>query len=509
MCSRRPSNPILLVSACALLPLAAIAQQPPDPFTSTYTESCAVCHGANLEGAAQGTPLAGVALKHGDSVDEIARSIAEGVPQTAMPAWSATLDDVQIRRLAILISERRAALTYTDFNIARAPVIAEGRLASEEHGFRIETVASGLDPLPYSIAPLPDGRILLTEKTRGLSIIAPSGEQSPLIRGTPRAFDDGFEVPGILLVFGMGYVLDIALHPDYAQNGWIYLSYTDRCTACNVASRQSNRPVTMNALIRGRIREGEWVDQQSIWSADAEHYTAIPDMAAGGRIAFDDAGHVFMTVGIKGTSEADGIQDLGKPYGKILRLNDDGTIPADNPFRGIAGALPSLWTYGHRSPQGLEFNARTRQLWSTEMGQRGGDEVNLIARGKNYGWPLASKGLKYDGTPVDYGNALGIQLDVQDIEQPVVDLTPSPAVSSFAFYDGAAFPKWRGNMLVGTLKATELYRMVVRGNRVVHTERLLAGVGRIRDVEVGNEGEVYLLLEHQAGGRIVRLTPAN
>jgi hypothetical protein len=133
-----------------------------------------VCHGTNLEGAAQGTPLAGVDLKHGDSVDEIARSIADGVPQTAMPAWSTTLNDVQVRRLALFISEQRADLTYTDFNVARAPAIPEGRLASEEHGFRIETVASGLDPLPYSIAPLPDGRILLTEKTRGLSIIWPA-----------------------------------------------------------------------------------------------------------------------------------------------------------------------------------------------------------------------------------------------------------------------------------------------------------------------------------------------
>jgi glucose/arabinose dehydrogenase len=502
----RPTVIRALLIAAALPPLAAIAQ--PDPFTSTYTESCAVCHGANLEGAAQGTPLAGAALKHGDSVDAIAKSIAEGVPQTAMPAWSATLDEVAIRRLAIFISERRHDLTYTDFKIGSAPAIPQGTMQSEEHAFRIETVTDGLDPLPYSIAPLPDGRILLTEKTRGLSIISPSGEQSELIRGTPQAFDDGFEVPGILLVFGSGYLLDLALHPDYAENGWIYLSYTDRCTACNAASRQSNRPVTMNALMRGRIENGAWVDQQMIWRSDIEQYTGTPDMAAGGRIAFDDAGHVFITVGIKGAGEADGMQDLAKPYGKIHRVNDDGSIPADNPFRSVAGALPSVWSYGHRSPQGLEFNAETHQLWGTEMGQRGGDEVNLIARGKNYGWPLYSKGLKYDGTPVDYGNALGIQFDLKDIEQPVVDLTPSPAVSSFAFYDGAAFPKWRGNMLVGTLKATELYRMVVERDRVVHIEKVLAGLGRIRDVEVGRDGAVYLLLEHRSGARIVRLVPA-
>ena len=497
---------LVLVLVFALAPFAATAQQ--DPFVATYAEVCAVCHGANLEGAAQGTPLAGMDLRHGDSVDEIARSIAEGFPQTGMPGWSATMDSPKIRRLAIFISEKRSNLAYTDFKVALPPTIPEGPIKSEKHAFRIETVAEGLDPLPYSIAPLRDGRILLTEKTRGLSIVSPSGKQSELIRGTPKAYDDGFEVPGILLVFGLGYLMDVAPHPDYEKNGWIYLHYTDRCTDCNAASRQSRRPVSMNAVIRGRIKNGEWVDQQSIWRTDIDNYTGTPDMAAGGRLAFDGKGHVFFSVGIKGASESAGIQDLGLPYGKIHRVNDDGSIPTDNPFVGVRGALPTLWSYGHRSPQGLEFNRKTGQLWGTEMAQRGGDEINLLLPGKNYGWPLYSKGLKYDGTPVSFGEELGIKFDLKDIQQPVVDLTPSPAVSSFVFYDSAAFRGWRGDMLVGTLKATELYRMVIKGDRVVHSEMLLKGLGRIRDIEVGPDGAVYLLLEHHSGGRILRLVPA-
>jgi glucose/arabinose dehydrogenase len=496
-----------LVAAFALSPIAAMAQQPPDPFAAPYAEFCAVCHGANLEGAAQGTPLAGVALRHGDSVDQIAKNIAEGFPQARMPAFGATMDAVQIRRLAMFISEKRSELGYTDFKIGSIPAVPEGPIKSERHTFRIETVVTGLDPLPYSIAPLPDGSILLTEKTRGLSIISPSGKQSELIKGTPKAYDDGFEVPGILLVFGQGYLLDVAPHPDYAKNGWIYLHYTDRCSDCNEASRKSRRPVSMNAVVRGRIRNGEWVDQQSIWKMDIDSYTPTPDMAAGGRLAFDNKGHVFFSVGIKGMSESAGIQDLGSPFGKIHRVNDDGSIPKDNPFVSKSGALPSIWSYGHRSPQGLELNRRTGQLWGTEMGQRGGDEVNLLVSGKNYGWPLYSKGLKYDGTPVDYGKELGIEVDLKTIQQPIVDLTPSPAVSSFVFYEGRAFPKWRRNMLVGTLKATELYRMEVEGDRVVRTETLLKGLGRIRDVGVGRDGAVYLLLEHHAGGRIVKLVP--
>jgi glucose/arabinose dehydrogenase/cytochrome c5 len=497
--------------ALALLPVAARAQATApqaDPFADPYREACAACHGAKLEGTGQGVPLAGVALRHGDSVDAIARSIADGFPQGRMPAFANTMDAVKIRRLATYIGETRANLSYADFRIAAAPEVPAGVLRSQAQSFRVETFATGLAPLPYSLAPLPDGSFLVTEKTRGLRIIGADGKLSAPIRGTPQVFDDGFQVPGILLVYGMGYLLDVAPHPDYAQNGWIYLAFTERCADCNEASRKAKQPASMVVLVRGRIRNGEWVEQQKIWSTPYENYTSMPDMAAGGRVTFDGRGHVFLSIGIKGGSEFAGVQDLKLPYGKILRLNDDGGIPADNPFVKVSGALPEIWSYGHRSPEGLEFDRRTGQLWGTEMGQRGGDELNLLRPGGNYGWPLTSKGLRYEGLPVEYGKDLGIRFDMQDIEQPVVDLTPAPAVSSFVVYYGDAFRKWRGNLLVGSLKATELYRMEVKGNRVVRRETLLAGLGRIRDVAVGRDGLVYLLLEHQSGSRVVRLVPA-
>ncbi len=494
----------------ALLPEAARAQTPPpaDPFADPYKEACAVCHGANMEGTAQGVPLAGVALRHGDSVDAIAKSIADGFPQGRMPAFSTTMDAVKIRRLATFIGEKRADLSYADFRIAAPPAVPADVIRSEVQAFRVETVATGLAALPYSIAPLPDGRILLAEKTGGLRLVSTDGRQSDPIRGTPQAFNDGFQVPGILLVYGMGYLLDVTLHPDYAKNGWIYLAFTERCSDCNAASRKSKRPVSMVKLVRGRIRSGEWVDQQLIWRTDIENYTGMVDMAAGGRVTFDGKGHVFLSIGIKGDSEFAGVQDLSLPYGKILRVNDDGSIPKDNPFVGTKGALPEIWSYGHRSPEGLEFDRRTGRLWETEMGQRGGDEVNLLNPGRNYGWPLTSKGLRYEGVPVDYGKELGITFNLKDIEQPVVDLTPAPAVSSFVIYNGAPFRNWRGDLLVGSLKATELYRFVLKGDRVVHRETLLRGLGRIRDVAIGPDGLVYLLLEHQSGSRILRLAPA-
>ena len=182
------------------------------------------------------------------------------------------------------------------------------------------------------------------------------------------------------------------------------------------------------------------------------------------------------------------------------------TGDSDNPFIGDPDALDSIWTYGHRSPQGLEYDPATGLLWGTEMGPRGGDEINLLQPGRNYGWPLYSKGMDYDSTPVEYWKDLGIEFDINDIEQPVVDLTPSPAVSSFVIYAGDEFPEWRGQFIVGSLKATELYRFVIDGDRLVHTEVLLGDLARIRDVEVGPDGAIYLLLEHGAGSRVVRVT---
>ena len=249
-------------------------------------------------------------------------------------------------------------------------------------------------------------------------------------------------------------------------------------------------------------------------AAIAFYSKAFGAVETGARFTDSDGGigHAEITIGgatIYVSDEyPDGIQDLGKPYGKIHRVHDDGSVPVDNPFLDDADAQPTAWTYGHRSPQGLECNDRTGRVWSTEMGPRGGDEINLLLPGRNYGWPLYSKGVDYDGTPVEYGKELGITFDLAHIEQPVVDLTPSPAVSSFAFYEGDAFPAWRNQMLVGTLRATELYRVEVDGDWVVGRETLIEDLARIRDVEVGVDGLVYLLLEHASGGRIVRLAPA-
>jgi glucose/arabinose dehydrogenase len=353
---------------------------------------------------------------------------------------------------------------------------------------------------------LPDGRLLVTEKTKGVRVISPDGDKSELVRGTPQAYDDIYQLESrIDIERGMGWLFDILLHPDYQENGWVYLYHGHRCEDCTELSRERERPVSMNRLVRGRIVNGEWVDEEIIWQADLEHYSVSGDVGAGGRVVFDGQGHVYFSVGSKGGMG--GVQDLSTPWGKIHRINDDGTIPDDNPFRGRDDVYESIYTYGHRSPQGLEFDRAGGNLWGSEHGPRGGDEINLLLPGRNYGWPLYSLGLDYDGTPVEYGQELGLEFELSDIEQPVVDLTPSPAVSSFIISSSDQFPAWQGDYLVGSLKARSLFRVEIDDNQFVSRETLFDGIGRLRDIEQAVNGDIYLLFEHNAGGKIVRVVP--
>jgi glucose/arabinose dehydrogenase len=476
-----------------------------DGFIKQFNEQCAVCHGEDLRGAALGTPLVGMDLRHGESVTEIARSIAGGFSETGMPAWSETLNESQIWNLALYVAEQRQGTTILDKRADIPLIIPEQTIPTERQAFRIEVIAEGLDPMPFSIAPLPDGTLLLSERMRGLSIISADGKRSEPVRGTPPVYGDSNIFLG--QVMGLGWMLDVAIHPRYADNGWIYIHHTDRCSDCNELSRKGKQPVSMNRLIRGRIKDGEWIDEEVLWRADIDTYTNTSDLAAGGRIAFDNQGHVYISVGMKDALDFMGIQDLSRPYGKIHRIHDDGRIPEDNPFVDDPNALSSIWTYGHRSVQGLEFNPQTGELWNTEMGPRGGDELNRLVPGGNYGWPVFTTGVNYDGRPVNVAGKLGIELDEEDAEFPVVDWTPAIAISSFIFYDSPEFPNWKGNIIAGTLRATDLLRMEVVDHKVVHTEILLEDLARFRDIEIGPGGELYVLLEHASGSLVIRLVP--
>ncbi|MEL6356493.1 MAG: PQQ-dependent sugar dehydrogenase, partial [Bacteroidota bacterium] len=471
---------IVGITIAVSLPIFIVTEnlKQPDPFREVYVTHCKSCHGGDLRGASLGPALVGRELTYGESNAALISSIKNGYPLTGMPSFTHALSEVEIKRLAIMINEQRLGYSMRDYKFEIPLKISDESIKTEQHSFRLETIATNLDPWPYSIALLPDGRILLTEKTKGLRIIEIDGTVSDHIVGTPKAYNDGY-MWGTLQ--GAGWILDVAPHPKYEENGWIYLSFGDRCSNCNTISKSTGQDVSMCTLVRGRIKDGTWIDQETIWKADVESYTTTSSASIGGRISFDDRGHVFLSVGgmlwvpspPPGNMETYvGIQDLGLPYGKIFRVYDDGGIPEDNPFYDTPNALKGIWTYGHRSPQGLEFDMATRQLWETEMGPRGGDEVNLLQAGKNYGWPLTSKGVNYDGSVVDYGQYSNIEYNIDSTLQPILDLTPSPAISSFIIYDGDAFPAWKGNMIVGSLKAATLYRFSMHEESINHQEVL-------------------------------------
>ena len=484
-----------------------------DLYQPMYVDNCGSCHGEDLEGTDQGSPLMGNELIHGDTVADMQESIRNRHQALGMPAFVAELTDVDVKGLAIYVGERRMGQKFTEFQYDREVDVPSDVISSEEYDFTVEIVAEGLENLIFSIDLLPDGSILVSEKERGLSLISSDGKERTLIEGTPQT-GTSYEMSGIH--WGSGWLLDVAAHPNYEENGWIYLHYTDLCPEdCGSGVTDPS----MNRLDRGRIVDGQWVDVETIWQAPKEFYKPMPDTGAGGRIAFDDTGHVYISVGIKTDDYVAGgqspPQDLSVPYGKIHRVTEDGKIPVDNPFATGPGSSweeasftrQSVWTYGHRSPQGLEFNPIRKLVWNSEMGPRGGDEINELLPGRNYGWPYFSLGLEYSGNTVERYRANGVEFDQEEVEQTLVDITPSPAISSFVFYDGDQFPAWQDNVLIGSLKGSSLFRYVFDGNKVTHKEILIKDLARTRDIEVGHDGLVYLLIEAKEGSRILRMVP--
>lgn len=474
-----------------------------EPSLVVWTENCASCHGKALKDNKLDSPLVGNKPKHGDNVEAMTAIIAKGIAGTTMDGWEDKLSPEQIKLLAIYISEQRQKFPSTTGSYAKEPK-KNRTIQSKHHNFRLELVTA-LKSRPYSIAPMPDGNILVAEKIRGLSLVNPQGKQNPLIAGTPQVWDTIISAGGAWL--NLGIVLDVQLHPDYSENGWIYLSHTDRCNwLCGWVV-----PGTMVRVVRGRIRDGEWTDQVIIWSVHKDHYTPVPDGVASGRMAFDGRGYLYISIGGKNTYGK--LHDLNTPFGKIHRVHDDGRIPKDNPFwkaakdRPEASTTHTVWSYGHRTGQGLDGHPENGEIWNTEMGPRGGDEINHILAGQNYGWPLYTNGLDYSGEEVSIGKDLGLDFAIEDTVLPVVDFTPAPAISNFTFHKGDQFPNWNHDLLVGSLKASTLYRVRIEGGKFIEQEKLITDFGRIRDVAMGKDGLVYVALEHNETGSLWRLIP--
>jgi glucose/arabinose dehydrogenase/mono/diheme cytochrome c family protein len=469
-----------LLGACtAVLSLAASQQPDPAPLrfadaaSKLYGELCASCHGAQLQGA-QAPSLVDDIWTHGSSDDDLARSIRDGWPANGMPAFGGGLSAEHVRSLVVYIREMGGGGHPWLLPPGRPPGPVTKK--SERHGFRLETLVAGLDT-PWGIDFLPDGRLIFTDRV-GLVRTIVNGTLDPAVIGG---------VPSVW-VRQDGGLMDIAVHPQFAKNGWIYLSF--------VEPGPENGSSTTR-VIRARIRHHQLVDQQSIFQAPPELYW-VDNTHYGSRFIFDSEGYLYFSLGDRGRRDLS--QDLSSPYGKLHRVHDDGRAPADNPFVDTPDAVKSIWSYGHRNPQGFAFHPVTGELWSSEHGPRGGDELNVIERGRNYGWPVVTDGIDYDGTAISLINAH------EGMEPPIVQWTPTIAPAAVVFYTGDRFPHWRHHLFIGTLAGEHLRRIETSGRRVTHQEVLFTEFGRVRDVTVGPDGYLYLALN--GPGRIARLVPA-
>jgi glucose/arabinose dehydrogenase len=365
-----------------------------------------------------------------------------------------------------------AALAFACSALAAPPVVQ-----TEEYAVRVVTIVQGLEH-PWGLAFLPDGRMLVTERPGRLRIVGADGKLDPSpVTGLPKVEE-----------FGQGGLLDVALHPKFKENGLVYLSYAAR-----------GQGGVGTEVIRGRLQGSQLADVRTVFRAEPKsgggrHF--------GSRLVFDRNGLLYVTLGERGEQER--AQKLDDHAGKIVRIGDDGRVPDDNPFRGTAGAKPEIYSLGNRNVQGAALHPQTGVLWAHEHGPQGGDEVNVIRAGTNYGWPVITYGANY-GT----GTKIGEGTEKPGMAQPIHKWVPSIAPSGMAFYEGDKFSKWKGNLFVGALKDRMLVRLELEGERITKEERMLKDtLGRIRDVRSGPDGYLYLLTD-SSDGALVRLEPAN
>ncbi len=443
----------------------------------TYQSHCAACHGDKFQGGLGGDLSDGV-WKYGGNDAEIFRSISEGNADLGMTAFKEVLSAEQIRSLVVFIREKEKAVREKK-NPPSRPKVGE-TFETRYHQVLVESVTEGLE-IPWSLAFLPDGRMLVTERAGALRIVDKDGKlQKKPVAGTPTVRHRG-----------QGGLMEVALHPDYENNGWIYLGFSD--------PHPDEGPDGKNcqtAVVRGKIKDGKWVEQEWIYRAPKKSYSSS-GVHFGTRFVFHQ-GYLFFVMGERGGKME--VQDLKNPKGKIYRLHEDGRIPEDNPFVGQPGVEEGVWSYGHRNPQGLALDPRDGFLYATEHGPRGGDEFNWIRKGANYGWPIITYGMNYNGTP------MVAETSREGMEQPLIDWTPSIAACGLDAYRGETFDQWKYDFFAGGLASEELWRVRAEGGKLLEKELILKGLGRIRDVRCGPDGNVYLVLNRP--GRIVRLVPA-
>lgn len=425
-----------------------------------FLKYCAGCHGQKMERFAGNT---WEAFKAGGDLTGVMRS---GLPQLGMPSFEKAFTQTEMKAISDYILEMKNKKEMP------APTKFPAVVRSKHQAFKIDTVAKGLD-VPWGMAFLPDGDLLVTERSGQLFRFS-GGKLKAIISGVPEVYAQG-----------QGGLMDVVLHPKYKENGWIYISYSQK------AAEGGN-----TAIFRAKLKNNELVEKQELFKAMPNTNSGVH---FGCRLVFDDQGYLYFGVGERGKKE--NAQTLTNHCGKIHRIFDDGRIPPDNPFVNTPGAMQTIYSYGHRNPQGIDIHPVSRRIYNNEHGPRGGDEINLVGKGNNYGWPVITFGINYDGTIITKETAK------EGMEQPVFQWTPSIGPSSMKFVTGTRYPGWKGDILSGSLSFRYLERVHLENGKVTEQEKLLENAGRVRNVTVSPDGFIYVATE--SPGIVVKLVPVN
>lgn len=473
-------------------------------IATLWTNNCVSCHGEDGRGGGAGTPTLLNEqqrdwLRTPESDRKFYKAIREGHEGTAMPGFKETLSEKQTYGLVVHIRELQERARKRSVKPPRPD--AAGVVTTQRHAYRMQDVETkGLD-VPWGIGFIPQG-VLITNRS-GSIVLVREGKPRLEVTGLPKVYENG-----------QGGLMDVIAHPDYAANGWLYISYS-------ATNPDAPKGSGMTHIVRGKLKfEGEnvaWTDQQILWAPKPEHFQG-GGVHYGNRIVFDPAGvvtdgpdkgkrRIFFSLGERGRQEL--AQDLTRPNGKIYRLNDDGTLPEGNPFTSdedkAKGIYPAIWSFGHRNPQGLVFD-QSGNLYDTEHGPRGGDELNLILKGRNYGWPVVAFSINYSGATLSTPWPELQNAQDKNIAQPTLVWTPSIAACGLACVSGPAFPDWSGDLLAGGLAGQVVERVRVKDGVVTEREEVVRGIGRVRDVKTGPDGTIYIALNDP--DKLIRLVPA-
>jgi glucose/arabinose dehydrogenase len=433
-----------------------------DSAHADYQKYCEGCHGKNLE------KFKATDWNEAASTTRMTNAIRYGISSEGMPGYDTTFSKQQIEKLVTYLKKRRSSNEIVT-------VVDNGKsliYTTEDYEVKAVLIADNLE-IPWSMLMLPSGEILFTEKKGLLKKLLPNGSIES-ISGVPKVRNRG-----------QGGLLDVKLHPNFATNQTIYLSFSK--PSANEGEDLGTTAVIMAKLVGNELQGVKEIFEAKPYVRASHHYA--------GRMLFDKKGFLFVSVGDRGNENAHP-QFLTNHNGKVHRINADGTIPSDNPFTKNTNAVSSIYSYGHRNPQGLALGS-DGTIWENEHGPQGGDEINKILPAQNYGWPLVTFGINYNGTPITKNISLPGMMD------PIKHWTPSIAPSSMCFVEGNAYSKWKGNLLSASLKFDYIARSVLSGDKVIKEEKILEGIGRIRNVEELSDGKIYVTVENP--GRIYRL----